>query len=92
LFKEKRNLTVDLKSDGGLGRNHILTEITDFKYKSTLNRHRKHLDPSNATELNLVLDNLALTCNDFDNHQLVWAKSLHLFPPYMLPPFRLPKT
>jgi hypothetical protein len=92
LFKEKRNLTVDLKSDGGLGRNHILTEITDFKYKSTLNRHRKHLDPSNATELNLVLDNLALTCNDFDNHQLVWAKSLHLFPPYMLPPLRLPQN
>lgn len=91
-FKDRRNHALDVKTNGGLGLNHILAEISQERYATTLNRHRKQLDFSTATEINLVFDNLIATCHDFDLHQMVWAKSLHLFSPHMLPPLRLPQN
>jgi hypothetical protein len=68
-----------------------LAEISVERYRSTLNRHR-HLVEMNSLEINLVLDNLVLTCQDFNSHQLIWAQNLHLFPINSLPPLRLPEN
>lgn len=94
-FIDKRIHALDQKTNNpGLGQNKMLSEITPQRYNSTIDRLKKTLKLDNylTTEMNNVLELLVTNCQDFEKHQLIWAKSLHLFPNNLIPPLRLPQN
>lgn len=94
-FKDKRIHALDQKTNNpGLGKNKILSEISEVRYESTITRVQKefliNFPPNN--EIQKVLKDLKNTCNDLTAHQLVWAQNLHLFPDNFIPPLKIPQN
>lgn len=94
-FIDKRTHAFDQKTNNpGLGNNKLLSEITPERYKSTIDRYQKFLslNMSLTEEIQEVLQQLKTTINDFTEHQIIWAKNLHLFPDNHIPPLKLPQN
>lgn len=94
-FLEKRVLGIDVKSFSfpGIGSNYILIDISSERYQKTIDLFSRHLLKTTnlSAEQKHALDNLKLTCNNFEDHQLCWLSTSHLFG-QLLPPLRLPST
>lgn len=94
-FKDKRIHALDQKTNNpGLGKSKILSEISEVRYKSTIDRFQKEilvLIPSDKG-IQKVIKDLKNTCNDLTAHQLVWAQNLHLFPDNFIPPLKIPQN
>lgn len=94
-FRDKRCHAMDQKTNNpGLGNNKLLSEITSQRYESTLMRFQRHflLHYNVSREVEQALNELNETKNNFINHQLIWAKNLHLFPDTFIPPLKLPQN
>lgn len=94
-FKEKRIHSSDQKTNNpGLGNNKILSEISQPRYNSTIDRFEKHLQLIHVLtdDIREALFKLKTTYNNFTEHQLVWAENLHLFPDNFIPPLKIPQN
>jgi hypothetical protein len=95
-FRDKRTHFLDQKTSAhpGLGRSLMLSEITVDRYQSTLNRFPRELRKLDlyTDEIKIALNELKDSYFDFKQHQLVWAKNLHLFPSNYIPPLKLPQN
>ena len=94
-FIEKRSHAFDQKTNNpGLGNNKVFSEITTQRYNSTIDRFEKHLrsiQPITEQVLQTLTD-LKKTSEDPQQHQIIWAKNIHLFPDNFVPPMRIPQN
>lgn len=94
-FIEKRTHVYDQKTNNpGLGNNKLLSEITPKRFSTTIDRLRKEISKeTHMTEaMYNALEQLKITQDNFEQHQIIWAQNLHLFPNNLVPPLKIPQN
>ena len=101
-FIEKRLIGMDQKASKASAINDpsskILSNVSLAEYDLLLENHRKNLfnnhpfTQAQRTQIRNVTDSLVDTCQDLPEHQIVWASWSHIFPPFFLPPIRVPNN
>jgi hypothetical protein len=94
-FTDQRCHTLDQKTGNpGLGKHKLLSEITVKRYETTINNFEKDMKVRSyfTDNMAIALRQLKETCLNIEQHQLVWAKSLHLYHSEHIPPIKLPQN
>lgn len=95
MFIDQRIHALDQKTGNpGLGKSLLLSEITEHRYKTTIDRLSQELINLNISNdhIKIVLIQLKNSCLDFKQHQLIWSENLHLFPSTHVPPMKVPQN
>lgn len=96
IFSDKRIHALDEKSGKKHLVNLIYTEMSKKTYIQKLERLRSQMLYSHPTEYNdaimtPILKKLGDTCENLEQHKIVWATNLHHFGKFV-PPLRIPQT
>lgn len=95
-FIDKRVHGLDQKSGrSNLGSSLIYSHMDPRVYQNKLKVLQSQLfhrnqNLKNADEIATAISSLGHSCSNLDLHQLVWAKTVHLFPGGFIPPMRIP--
>jgi hypothetical protein len=79
----------------GTGKNKILSNISEKRYCTTLNLFLLEYQKvnKNTYEIVTLINSLKTSCNNFAEHQLIWARGLPLFDKIgSVPPIRVPEN
>lgn len=96
LFNDKRIHSIDQKSGKTALTCVGLSEIEKKDYEQKLRQFSAKLlykYPDLDSQLVYhIMDDLFSSCDTFQEHQIIWATNLHIFPSGFLPPIKVPNN